>query len=232
MLAPGVQLILRPQTKLPTHMQTSATAQGLILQPSHQQVLQIQSPRTTQQMVRVLTNGMHLAPHTQVVSQVASPVISQSTTQHAHMMHHNEHNLAISYANSNSPPKKKPKKKKQKLDLANIMKLSGIGDEDDIQFESDTSQSESEPNTVQLHSDIHQTHNVIQEANIIRSQANVIQATDVGKRIGNIQFSTIPQATTQTPLVQVIPRFSFLFLVFHILFFFVATKSRLSQWRK
>lgn len=43
------------------------------------------------------------------------------------------------------PPKRKPKKKKKnkepKLDLANIMKLSGIGDDDDIHFESDTSES-------------------------------------------------------------------------------------------
>lgn len=43
------------------------------------------------------------------------------------------------------PPKRKPKKKKKnkepKLDLANIMKLSGIGDDDDVHFESDTSES-------------------------------------------------------------------------------------------
>lgn len=46
-------------------------------------------------------------------------------------------------------PKKRPpaKKKKQKLDLANIMKLSGIGDDDDVMFESDASQSESDAST-------------------------------------------------------------------------------------
>lgn len=202
MIAPGVQLILRPQTKIPTQLQAAAP-QGLILQPSGQQLLQIQSPRTAQPMVRVLTNGVQLAPQPQVVSQVASPVITHTTTQQAQIMQHDQ-NISLTQRNSNSPIKKKPKKKKQKLDLANIMKLSGIGDEDDIQFESDTSQSESEP-SVQVQSDLpHHQHSIIQEAGILRSQANVIH-TDANKRIGNIQISAVaqPTVTTGTPLVQV-----------------------------
>ncbi|KAK5638151.1 hypothetical protein RI129_012446 [Pyrocoelia pectoralis] len=184
MLAPGVQLILRPQTaKMPTHVQTAAP-QGLILQPSGQPLLQIQSQRTAQPMVRVLTNGMHLAPQTQVVTQVASPVITQQTQ----IMQQNEHlSFTQAHITSNSPLKKKPKKKKQKLDLANIMKLSGIGDEDDIQFESDTSQSETEP-TIQI------TENIIRPQHLDN------------KRIGNIQIASVPQPTvsTGTPLVQLL----------------------------
>lgn len=183
MLAPGVQLILRPQTtKIPTHVQT--TPQGLILQPSGQPLLQIQSQRTAQPMMRVLTNGMHLAPHTQVMTQVASPVITQQTQ----IMQQNEH-LSFTQAQiANNLPKKKPKRKKQKLDLANIMKLSGIGDEDDIQFESDTSQSESEP-TMQI------TENIIRP-----------QQIDAHKRIGNIHITSMPQPTvsTGTPLVHLL----------------------------
>lgn len=179
MLAPGVQLILRPQTTKIPHVQAAAP-QGLILQPSGQQLLQI--PRTAQPMVRVLTNGMHLAPQTQVVTQVASPVITQQTQIMQEQMSFTQAQIN----SSNSPTKKKPKKKKQKLDLANIMKLSGIGDEDDIQFESDTSQSESEPST-QMHSEVP-----------IRSQDT--------KRIGNIHIASVGQPTvsTGTPLVQLL----------------------------
>lgn len=93
--------------------------------------------------------------------------------------------------------KKKPKNKvKKKLDLANIMKLSGIGDEDDIQFESDTSQSESEPNLVP------NSQNVVQT-----NTTNLVQTTDA-KKIGNIQISAMPQPTINaaTPVVQVITR--------------------------
>lgn len=75
MLAPSVQLILRPQaTKLPAQMQ--ATQQGLILQPGGQQLLHLQTPRvsTHQPMVRVLTNGMHLT--TTPTAQVSTSMVS------------------------------------------------------------------------------------------------------------------------------------------------------------
>ncbi|KAJ3650748.1 hypothetical protein Zmor_016828 [Zophobas morio] len=134
---PSVQFILRPQTatKIPAQMPTAAP-QGLILQPSGQPLLQI--PRS-QPMVRVLTNGVQLAPSTTtayVTAQMTNPP-APITTQ----------NVIVNPSPQTSPqPKKKPKNKvKKKLDLANLMKLSGIGDEDDIQFESDASQSESEP---------------------------------------------------------------------------------------
>lgn len=106
-------------------------------------------------------------------------------------------------------PKKKPKKKKQKLDLANIMKLSGIGDEDDIQFESDTSQSESEPNSGHSHPNTPQPQQTViqqQQTNIVQNAANLVQANDSGKKIGNIQISAVAQPTisaTATPLLQV-----------------------------
>lgn len=95
--------------------------------------------------------------------------------------------------------KKKPKHKaKKKLDLANIMKLSGIGDEDDIQFESDTSQSESEPTSVPT---TPQPQQVVQSST---AHTNYVQ-TDAKKNIQNIQISAMAQPTisTATPVVQV-----------------------------
>lgn len=132
---------------------------------------------------------------------------------------HNTQNINIAQAQTNcvaAMPKKKPKKKKQKLDLANIMKLSGIGDEDDIQFESDTSQSESEHSAIHLQQDLmHQHQTTNSEPHIMRTQAqaNILQA-DAGKRIGDIHISAMAQPTmnaTATPLVQVS------FVDFHIL---------------
>lgn len=204
---PGVQFILRPQTKLPTQIPTAAP-QGLILQPTTQPVLQIQPPRS-QPLVRVLTNGVQLAtPTTTYVTHLANPSMNQhqNLTQAPIITTHQAGTTAIA--------KKKPKKKKQKLDLANIMKLSGIGDEDDIQFESDTSQSESEPNSVHSHPNtpqpqqtMQQPQNMIQsQQNIVQTQANILQSTDT-KKIGNIQISAMPQQTINaatTPLVQVL----------------------------
>lgn len=97
--------------------------------------------------------------------------------------------------------KKKPKHKvKKKLDLANIMKLSGIGDEDDIQFESDTSQSESEHTSVPT---TPQPQQVVQSSTV-QAQSNYVQ-TDAKKNIQNIQISAVAQPTinTATPVVQV-----------------------------
>ncbi|KRT84998.1 hypothetical protein AMK59_2128 [Oryctes borbonicus] len=208
---PGVQFILRPQTKIPTQMQTAtATPQGLIIQPTSQPVLQIQPPRS-QPLVRVL-NGVQLAtPTTTYVTHLASPSINH----HHHSIPQNAVINAHQQMNAATIAKKKPKKKKQKLDLANIMKLSGIGDEDDIQFESDTSQSESEPNSVHSQPNtpqpqpqsVMQPQNVLQsQQNIVQTQANILQSTDT-KKIGNIQISALPQPTINaaaTPLVQVL----------------------------
>lgn len=87
------------------------------------------------------------------------------------------------------------------------MKLSGIGDEDDIQFESDTSQSESEPNNVHSHPSTPQPQQtVIQQTNIVQNAANLVQSADSTKKIGNIQISAVAQPTisaTATPLLQV-----------------------------
>lgn len=188
-IAPGVQFILRPQTaKLPTQVQTAtATPQGLILQPSGQQILQLQTPRSQPQMVRVLTNGMQLAPPTTTyVTQLTNPTINSNAVQ-----------------SQNTLPKKKPKKKKQKLDLANIMKLSGIGDEDDIQFESDTSQSESEHNSVHSQPNTPQPQTTNAQTNHVQQ---VQVQNDASKKLGNIQISTMAQPTinaTTTPLLQV-----------------------------
>lgn len=99
--------------------------------------------------------------------------------------------------------KKKPKHKvKKKLDLANIMKLSGIGDEDDIQFESDTSQSESEPTSVST-TPQPQPQQVVQSSSV-QAQTNYVH-TDAKKNIQNIQISAMAQPTinTATPVVQV-----------------------------
>lgn len=89
---------------------------------------------------------------------------------------------------------------KKKLDLANIMKLSGIGDEDDIQFESDTSQSESEPASVPT---TPQPQQVVQSSTV-QAQSNYVH-TDAKKNIQNIQISAVAQPTinTATPVVQV-----------------------------
>lgn len=181
--APSVQLILRPQTKIPAQMST-ATPQGIILQPGGQPLLQI--PRS-QPMVRVLTNGVQLAPSTTtayVTTQMTNPphsahnvIVNNNPQPHQETVQQQTHHI-----------KKKPKHKvKKKLDLANLMKISGIGDEDDIQFESDTSQSESEPNSI---------------PNTPHSQ-NVVQEN---KKIGNIQLSAMPQPTINTapPMVQVL----------------------------
>lgn len=209
---PGVQFILRPQTKLPTQMQT-ATPQGLIIQPTSQSVLQIQPPRS-QPLVRVLTNGVQLAtPTTTYVTHLASPSINHQPHHHHQGLQHQNAVINAHHINAAAVAKKKPKKKKQKLDLANIMKLSGIGDEDDIQFESDTSQSESEHNSVHSHPNtpqpqsMMQPQNVIQsQQNIVQTQANILQSTDT-KKIGNIQISAVQQPTINaaaTPLVQVL----------------------------
>lgn len=83
------------------------------------------------------------------------------------------------------PPKRKPKKKKKnkepKLDLANIMKLSGIGDDDDVHFESDASESahsETQTNQQQLGKKT--------DAAVLTSTAPDIQTSlhQVPKRIG------------------------------------------------
>lgn len=77
------------------------------------------------------------------------------------------------------------------------MKLSGIGDEDDIQFESDTSQSESEPTqSVQQANTAHQQH----------QQTTNLLTQDAGKKLGNIQISAVAQPTISAaaaPLLQV-----------------------------
>lgn len=99
--------------------------------------------------------------------------------------------------------KKKPKHKvKKKLDLANIMKLSGIGDEDDIQFESDTSQSENEHNSVPT-TPQPQPQQVVQ-SNTVQAQSNYVH-TDAKKNIQNIQISAMTQPTINAtaPVVQV-----------------------------
>jgi hypothetical protein len=193
---PGVQFILRPQTKIPTQMSTAAP-QGLILQPSGQPLLQI--PRS-QPMVRVLTNGVQLAPSTTTTAYVTTQMTNPAapTTQNLivnntqHQPHQQPQQQQPQQQQQNQTVKKKPKNKvKKKLDLANLMKLSGIGDEDDIQFESDASQSESEPTSVP---------NTPQP----QQQQNIVQAEP--KKIGNIQLSAMPQPTINaaTPVVQVL----------------------------
>ena len=202
---PGVQFILRPQTKLPaTQVQATASTaapQGLIIQPGGQPLLQLQPPRS-QSVVRVLTNGVQLAPPPQTTYVAQVPTVNQQS-----QVLHGQPNP--------SPVKKKPKKKKQKIDLANIMKLSGIGDEDDIQFESDTSQSESERNTPQpvqcttSHSQQTQSHHQTQAVhhNVVQTHLNHLVQSGDGKKMGNIQISAVPQTTigpaATTPLVQV-----------------------------
>lgn len=99
------------------------------------------------------------------------------------------------------PPKRKPKKKKKKepkLDLANIMKLSGIGDDDDIHFESDTSESA-------LSCDNHVLKTPKSETPSAPSTPELETHLTFPKRIGNIHISAvthdiskISQNTTQT----------------------------------
>ncbi|KAG5879758.1 hypothetical protein JTB14_027044 [Gonioctena quinquepunctata] len=212
---PSVQFILRPQTatKLQPQMQTAtATPQGLILQPSGQQLLQIQPPRS-QPMMRVLTNGMQLAPSTTTyVTQVGShqqPINAtqlahqQTILNHAHQHQQQQHQQhLLQQQQLQNHLKKKPKSKvKKKLDLANIMKLSGIGDEDDIQFESDTSQSESEPTSVPT---TPQPQQMVQSSTV-QAQTNFVHS-DSKKNIQNIQISAMGQPTINTaaPVVQVL----------------------------
>lgn len=77
------------------------------------------------------------------------------------------------------------------------MKLSGIGDEDDIQFESDTSQSESDTNTV------------------VPGVPVIQHSSDTTKKMSNIQISAVTaQPTinaTATPLLQVTEQRRFFF---------------------
>ncbi|CAG9861226.1 unnamed protein product [Phyllotreta striolata] len=199
---PGVQFILRPQTatKIQPQMQTAtATPQGLILQPSGQQLLQIQPPRS-QPMVRVLTNGMQLAPSTTTYVTQVGPQQANNATHIAQQTIINNHAHLVQ---QQQQVKKKPKNKvKKKLDLANIMKLSGIGDEDDIQFESDTSQSENEQNSVPT-TPQPQQQQVVQ--NTVQAQTNFVH-TDTKKNVQNIQISAMAQPTINaaTPVVQVL----------------------------
>ncbi|KAK9887314.1 hypothetical protein WA026_021623 [Henosepilachna vigintioctopunctata] len=194
---PGVQFILKHQTA--PKMQAAAP-QGLILQQGGQPIIQLQPPRS-QPMVRVLTNSVQLAPSTTTPTFVQMGNIPMNNTSpglSGHSPHHGHNQI-----------KKKPKAKvKKKLDLANIMKLSGIGDEDDIQFESDTSQSENEhqpgSTTPQPQQQIQMHANAIQ-ANAIQAQ-NIMHQAD-GKKIGGIQIQGIAQPTINTaatPVVQVL----------------------------
>lgn len=81
------------------------------------------------------------------------------------------------------------------------MKLSGIGDEDDIQFESDTSQSEPEPTAGGAQA-THSTTSTHQQ----QPQTSNLLPQDAAKKIGNIQISAVAQPTisaTAAPLLQV-----------------------------
>lgn len=201
---PGVQFILKPQTtaKIPT-----ATPQGLILQPGGQSLIQIQPPRS-QPMVRVLTNSVQIAPSTttayvtamgglQTINSLNDVAAQQNMAQQQAMAQ--QHAI-----NQQKKQKAKPKSKK-KLDLANIMKLSGIGDEDDIQFESDTSQSESEHNPTSTTPQPQQQQQVQMQASTIQAHSNIMQTE--GKKIQTgIQIQGIAQPTINaaTPVVQVL----------------------------
>ncbi|XP_050300396.1 polyhomeotic-proximal chromatin protein-like isoform X2 [Anthonomus grandis grandis] len=210
--APGVQFILRPQTATPMAtaapklQATSQSPQGLILQPAcgTQQLLQLGGPARSQPMVRVLTNGMQFAPATSttyVTTQMANQPINathiQQTIVNSQQQAQQQQHIQI----QQQLLKKKPKVKvKKRLDLANIMKLSGIGDEDDIQFESDTSQSESEHNSVPT-----------TPQPVPQNPQQVPPASpspfDPKKNIQNIQISAaVPQPTINpaTPVVQVL----------------------------
>lgn len=81
------------------------------------------------------------------------------------------------------------------------MKLSGIGDEDDIQFESDTSQSESEPTPT-----VHVNTSQQQQQQQSTQQTTNLLSQEAGKKLGNIQISAVAQPTisaTAAPLLQV-----------------------------
>ncbi|XP_045469662.1 putative leucine-rich repeat-containing protein DDB_G0290503 isoform X2 [Harmonia axyridis] len=193
---PGVQFILKPQSG---HKMQTATPQGLILQQGSQQIIQLQQPRS-QPMVRVLTNSVQLAPSNSgpTYVQMSNIPMNNSTTLSAQGSQQQAQNQI----------KRKPKAKvKKRLDLANLMKLSGIGDEDDIQFESDTSQSESEHNTG---STTPQPQQIQMQASTI--QANTLQAQNIihqteGKKMGGLQIQGLTQPTINaaaTPVVQVL----------------------------
>ncbi|GLV37010.1 BRD4 interacting chromatin remodeling complex associated protein [Carabus blaptoides fortunei] len=162
------------QIAAPTYI--AMNNQQLSMQQLSQQ--QQQAPQKTQ-----IVTGTHMSSplsiqHNHLISaitqQQAAPVTS----------------MAPNTVEQLPPPKKKPKKKKKnketKLDLANLMKLSGIGDDD---VESDTSESAglSEPN-----------HGV---QKIMKSEPQVVTApSDANelsfpKRIGNIHISAISQDT-------------------------------------
>lgn len=151
-------------------------------------------------MVRVLTNGVQLAPPTTtyVTHLTSAGQNHQPTVLHTQNM-----------SATPSPPKKKPKKKKQKLDLANIMKMSGIGNDDDVNFESDTSQSESEP--IHSQSSTPQPQLSVVQPQTIQQQNHIVQTAEAAKKIGNIQISAVAQPTINTagtPLVQVRNKYS------------------------
>uniref|UniRef100_A0AAR5Q4C1 GLTSCR protein conserved domain-containing protein n=2 Tax=Dendroctonus ponderosae TaxID=77166 RepID=A0AAR5Q4C1_DENPD len=218
--APGVQFILRPQTatqmataapKLQYSSQANSQApQGLILQPAcaPQQLLHLGAPARSQPMVRVLANGVQLAPSTTtyVTTQMPNqPInathIQQTIVNNAHQQQqHQQHQQHIQI--QQHVLKKKPKVKvKKKLDLANIMKLSGIGDEDDIQFESDTSQSESDHNSVPT---TPQPQQPVTPTGSVPGQHMGYAQPDSKKNIQNIQISSMPQPTINTPVVQLL----------------------------
>lgn len=82
------------------------------------------------------------------------------------------------------------------------MTFLGIGDEDDIQFESDTSQSESEHNSVPT---TPQPPPQPQSVTPTGNMQGPPTGYDTKKNIQNIQISAMPQQTinTATPVVQV-----------------------------
>lgn len=209
---PGVQFILRPQTATPMtatgpKIQTATQGpQGLILQPAGttQQLLQLGAPARSQPMVRVLTNGVQLAPSstTYVTTQMTNQPINATQIQQTLVNNtQQQQQIQVKQQIQHMSIKKKPKVKvKKKLDLANIMKLSGIGDEDDIQFESDTSLSESEHNSVPT---IPQGHPV--QTSGLQAQASFLHS-DAKKNIQNIQISAMaqPALNAAAPVVQVL----------------------------
>lgn len=79
----------------------------------------------------------------------------------------------------------------------------GIGDEDDIQFESDTSQSESEHNSVPTTPQPPSHSQPLTPSNM-SAPMTFVQA-EPKKNIQNIQISAMPQQTinTASPVVQV-----------------------------
>lgn len=148
-------LQLPPPPPPPPPLRNNAQTQQVIQQVQLQAAGGAQ--QAGQQMVRLMTNGLTSGGVVQGIMQQQG----QTGTTYVTTQNHIQHPVNIS-------PKKKPKKKKQKLDLANIMKLSGIGDDDDVQFESDTSQSEGEPNG---HS----------QSNTPQPQISVVQSSQSGQ---------------------------------------------------